>query len=145
MTKDIVCQNGGLVIQLHEREDETMTNLSKTAAIREARPMVGICGKYQIVGPYDCAYTVGPNTTRTSVDYPEARAVRSVWVAKIALNLMGVDLTDIDGYPIEIETGGTIEDIVAYYSTLTPFEARVESGIARGETWEVAVEAAPDS
>ena len=124
-----------------------MTNMSKTAAIKSARPMVGISGRHtswQITGPYDCANPDGPSTTHNADSYTKAAQHRAAWVAEIALNLMGVDLTDKDGYVIEIETGGSVDDIVAYYATLTPFESRVESGLTRGETWEEAVMAAPN-
>ncbi len=97
-----------------------MTHMSKTAAIKEARPMVGISGRHtswQITGPYDCANPDGPNTTRNADSYQRAAQCRATWVAEIALNLMGVPMRDADGFPVEVEAGGNIDEIVAYYAT----------------------------
>ena len=96
-----------------------MANMSKTAAIKAARPMVGISGRYtswQITGPYDCADVDGPNTSRNADSYQRAAQCRAAWVAKIALNLMGHPMRDADGFPIEVEAGGSINEIVAYYA-----------------------------
>ena len=96
-----------------------MTEMSKTAAIKAARPMVGISGRrtsWQITGPYDCAKVDGPNTTRNSDSYEGAAQCRAVWVAEIALALMGRPMRDADGFPIEIEAGGSINEIVTYYA-----------------------------
>jgi len=97
-----------------------MTNMSKTAAIKAARPMVGISGRHtswQITGPYDCASPDGPNTTRNADSYTRAAQCRAAWVAEIALNLMGHDMQDGDGFPLEVEAGGSVAEIVNYYAS----------------------------
>ena len=95
-----------------------MTNMSKTAAIRAARPMVIIYGRrtsWQVDGPYDCADTDGPNTTHNTDSYSSAVMHRSQWVAEIALNLMGLPIRDSDGWPVCAEPGGSINEIVNHY------------------------------
>ena len=95
-----------------------MTHLSKTAAIKEARPMVGIAGRHtswHITGPYDCANTDGPNTSRQRDSYDGAARCRAAWVAEIALNLMGLPMRDSDSFRVRIEEGGSINEIVNHY------------------------------
>ena len=95
-----------------------MTHLSKTAAIRAARPMVIIYGRrtsWQVDGPYHTDKPYGPNTIHNADSYSSARAIRSQWVAEIALHLMGRPIRDIDGGPICQEPGGSINEIVNHY------------------------------
>ncbi len=65
--------------------------ITKTAAIREAASHVHIWGgdtNWTIVGPY--AELDGPSTEMGVSNYAMAVAVRTRWVARIALDLMGV-------------------------------------------------------
>lgn len=74
-----------------------MSNLTKTAAIREARSCVHImrAGRtsFEIVGPYIMNRLSGPSTSMSADSWVKARRVRAVWAAEIALSLMG-KLTD---------------------------------------------------
>ena len=67
-----------------------MNNLSKTAAIREARRYVSIQGggtSWEIISPFD--KLDGPSTSVTAVSYFDALARARAIKARIALNLMG--------------------------------------------------------
>jgi hypothetical protein len=81
------------------------TTLSKTAAIREARRAVGrpirvSSTSYQVYGPYRASEPNGPSTQHNYDSYPKALAGRTVWVARVAVALMG-RLTDDASMAIE--------------------------------------------
>ena len=69
-----------------------MTNLAKTAAIREARRHVSIQGSgtsWQIISPFCADNLSGPSTSATATSYFEAQARARGIKARIALTLMG--------------------------------------------------------
>lgn len=68
--------------------------LSKTAAIREARGLVGLpirrsATDYVVYGPWDDSDPHGPSTEYQADSYHKAAAARTRWVARVALGLMG--------------------------------------------------------
>jgi len=73
--------------------------MSKTAALAAASRAVGApVGErtsWQVIGPYRDTDIDGPSTTASASSYTQARAIRTRWVAQIALALMGVE---DDGY-----------------------------------------------
>lgn len=80
----------------------TQTAFSKTAAIREARGYVSIDGRgtsWFVYGPYRNSDLSGPSTSLTAASYEQARGMRAVWVADIALTLMGYSDEDSVGEP----------------------------------------------
>lgn len=67
---------------------------SKSSAIRAARSYVGrpirvSSTSYQVYGPYRASEPNGPSTQHDYDSYPKALAGRTVWVARVALALMG--------------------------------------------------------
>lgn len=82
-----------------------MTTISKTAAIREARRAVGqpirvSSTSYVVYGPYRRNEPSGPSTEHNYDSYTKAALGRAVWVAEVALALMG-RLTDDASYAID--------------------------------------------
>lgn len=90
--------------------------MSKTAAIKAARAAVGQPvgwgTSWQIHGPY---YSTedglsGPSTAANAHDYWHAKAVRTRWVASLALSLMGWGAVDAEAATHDAD--GAVEDVV---------------------------------
>lgn len=96
-----------------DQMDQTMTTLSKTAALREARKCVshpiGQGTSWSLYGPYAYSDLTGPSTERHSDNYWRAMALRRAWVTDIALTLMGYDADD--AYDYESVWGDHITDM----------------------------------
>ena len=93
-----------------------MTNLSKTAAIREARRHVSIQGSgtsWSITSPFYDDNLSGPSTSTTATSYFEAQVRARSIKARIALNLMGRFVENAD-YAIYNDGYGpmTLPDLV---------------------------------
>ena len=103
------------------------TTLSKTAAIREARRAVGrpirvSSTSYQVYGPYRASEPEGPSTQQSYDSYPKAALGRAVWVAEVALAMMG-RLTDEAHWAIE-------ESAQDHYHSAHDVASLVEAGLA---------------
>lgn len=92
-------------------------SMSKTAAIKAARNAVGSpCGRgtsWQVYGPY---YSTeeglrGPSCSANADSYWKARAVRTRWVASLALQLMGWNSESAE-WEIQDATG-SVDDIIS--------------------------------
>ncbi len=88
--------------------------ITKTAAIRTAASHVRIWGgdtNWTVAGPY--AELDGPSTEMGVSDYAMAVAVRTRWVARIALDLMGVADDDFREICIERSHETTVRGLIA--------------------------------
>jgi len=86
--------------------------MKKTQAIREARKLVsmptGSRTSWALYGPYRASMPHGIRTESHFASYAQAAGRRKVWVASVALGLMGVS-AEVDG-----SEGVTISSLVDY-------------------------------
>jgi hypothetical protein len=93
-----------------------MTTLSIKDAIKEAGTWVGTPSRqgasWTVYGPYrDVPNLRGPSASVDAYNYFSARAIRTKWVARIALQLMG-RWSEAARFAIEDEPG-SVRDLVA--------------------------------
>lgn len=91
-----------------------MQEISKTAAIRQARRNVSIHGRgtsWQIISPFYADNLAGPTTTTIATSYFEAQARARSIKARIALTFMGCFNEDAD-YAIYNHGGATFPELV---------------------------------
>lgn len=103
------------------------TFYSKSSAIRAARSYVGrpirvSSTSYHVYGPYRASEPEGPSTQQSYDSYPKAALGRAVWVAEVALAMMG-RLTDEAHWAIE-------ESAQDHYHSAHDVASLVEAGLA---------------
>lgn len=103
--------------------------MNKTTAIREARRYVGrpirvSSTSYHVYGPYRASEPDGPSTQQNYDSFWKARAGRALWVAHIALALMGKLTEDacaaMDWHAYDGRDDQTIETLVDVGLRATP-------------------------